>query len=536
MKRRRRESGFALLLVFLMAAVIAITLYMEIPRVAFESQRQKEQLLVERGEQYKLAIRRFLQANPNRWPASMDELESFNNRRFLRHRYIDPMTGKDEWRLIHIQNGVLIDSKNNKPKTDKDKESNPNTFIQEQAGLGSVGTPGANAQSAWKNRRPSDEAGGVPPGGATGVPQDPNNPNPPPGEPGALPPVPGAQGTATAGTTVPGQPGQPAQPGYPAMPGIGAMPPGVPSVPGTQPGGSGGFIANQPGLGSIGTGTTTTGATGQPVYPGQQQYPGMPGMPPGSQPGGVQPYPAMPGAAAYGQPGSSPGNQNQAIGLINNILTSPRPGGLAGIQGGPGPGQPGGMTTGQFGQQGAAGPVTATAFGGGPGGAPGGAPGTPVGSPMGAGGGQTIGGGLAGVASTLDADSIMVYADHTNYSEWEFVFDPTKWHAPPNPNQGTIGTSAAQMGSSGNNLNSGVAGSGASATSGFNSGAGGPGGIGGSPAGGPGGFGSFGAGPGGQQPGGQQSGGQMGTGGMAGSAGSSAFGAGGLPDIRPGRK
>jgi len=35
MKRRRQESGTALLMVFLMAAIIAISLYMEIPRVAF---------------------------------------------------------------------------------------------------------------------------------------------------------------------------------------------------------------------------------------------------------------------------------------------------------------------------------------------------------------------------------------------------------------------------------------------------------------------------------------------------------------------
>ena len=56
----RRESGFALLLVFLMAATIAITLYMEIPRIAFETQRQKEELLIERGEQYKRAIKVFV--------------------------------------------------------------------------------------------------------------------------------------------------------------------------------------------------------------------------------------------------------------------------------------------------------------------------------------------------------------------------------------------------------------------------------------------------------------------------------------------
>ena len=35
MRHGRDESGFALLLVFLMAAVVAISLYMEIQRVAF---------------------------------------------------------------------------------------------------------------------------------------------------------------------------------------------------------------------------------------------------------------------------------------------------------------------------------------------------------------------------------------------------------------------------------------------------------------------------------------------------------------------
>src|SRR3954467_514307 len=106
---QRKDSGFALLLIFLMASVIAITLYMEIPRIAFEAQRQKEQLLIERGEQYKRAIQLFVKAN-NRWPTTIDELERFNNRHYLRRRFKDPMTGKDEWRMVHIQNGILRDS------------------------------------------------------------------------------------------------------------------------------------------------------------------------------------------------------------------------------------------------------------------------------------------------------------------------------------------------------------------------------------------------------------------------------------------
>ena len=52
----KNERGFALLLIFLMASVFAITLYMEVPRVAMESERAKEALLIDRGEQYKRAM------------------------------------------------------------------------------------------------------------------------------------------------------------------------------------------------------------------------------------------------------------------------------------------------------------------------------------------------------------------------------------------------------------------------------------------------------------------------------------------------
>ena len=88
MKRRRKDSGFAMLLVFLMAACVAITLYIEVPRVAFEAERQRELLLVDRGNQFKRAIQVFVTDKTNnptrRYPASIDELESFNNHRYLR--------------------------------------------------------------------------------------------------------------------------------------------------------------------------------------------------------------------------------------------------------------------------------------------------------------------------------------------------------------------------------------------------------------------------------------------------------------------
>lgn len=156
-----QESGFALLLVFLMAAVIAISLYMQIPRVAFESQRNQEELLIQRGEQYKRAIQLYYRAL-HKYPARIEDLENTNNQRFLRHRFVDPVTGKSEWRLIHIgPGGAFTDSKlaKNKPQQAKTDQS-VNTFTAEGPAFGSTLTP--TSQQRGPRRRASE--GGQTPG------------------------------------------------------------------------------------------------------------------------------------------------------------------------------------------------------------------------------------------------------------------------------------------------------------------------------------------------------------------------------------
>jgi hypothetical protein len=56
---------------------------------------------------------------------------------------------------------------------------------------------------------------------------------------------------------------------------------------------------------------------------------------------------------------------------------------------------------------------------------PGGLPSTGV-----AGVGQTLGSGMAGVASNADAEGIRLYNDRTNYKEWEFIYDYSKDRGP----------------------------------------------------------------------------------------------------------
>ncbi|HEX8985298.1 MAG TPA: hypothetical protein VF767_07700, partial [Bryobacteraceae bacterium] len=121
-RRRQSESGYALLLVMVMAAVIAVMLYQEMPRVVFEGQRAKEDLLVQRGEQYYRAIQLFVR-RMRTYPPTIEALENTNNIRFLRRRYKDPMTGKDDWRIIHAgPGGIFTDSVTRKPPQTKDKD------------------------------------------------------------------------------------------------------------------------------------------------------------------------------------------------------------------------------------------------------------------------------------------------------------------------------------------------------------------------------------------------------------------------------
>jgi hypothetical protein len=103
------EQGSALLIVFVLAAAIAIMLYRELPVAITEGQRQREQLLIDRGGQYERAIQLYFRSRKT-YPPSLDALENTNNMRFLRRRYVDPFTGKADWRLLHMGPAGPIDS------------------------------------------------------------------------------------------------------------------------------------------------------------------------------------------------------------------------------------------------------------------------------------------------------------------------------------------------------------------------------------------------------------------------------------------
>jgi type II secretory pathway pseudopilin PulG len=97
----QREQGYVLLAILFSLTLLVMALAAGAPSAATAIRRGREEELIHRGEQYSLAIRRFYRKF-GRYPASLEQLENTNNIRFLRRKYLDPLTGKDDWVIIRF--------------------------------------------------------------------------------------------------------------------------------------------------------------------------------------------------------------------------------------------------------------------------------------------------------------------------------------------------------------------------------------------------------------------------------------------------
>jgi type II secretory pathway pseudopilin PulG len=95
------EQGFMLLGLIVAIAIILIFLGAAASQVAFSLRREREVESARRADQYVRAIRRFY-LKTQHYPGSIEQLENTNNVRYLRKRYVDPLTGKDDYRLIQV--------------------------------------------------------------------------------------------------------------------------------------------------------------------------------------------------------------------------------------------------------------------------------------------------------------------------------------------------------------------------------------------------------------------------------------------------
>ena len=378
-RRAKGEQGFAFLTIIFLAAALLIGLALSLPRAAMQAQRLREERLIYRGEQYKRAIELYFRAH-KKYPSDLDDLEERNGVRYLRQRYKDPMNENEEWRFIRMgSDGRFKDSliHDLEDPTQQGQGSGMGQRAGMSQGIGQGmsmgGRGGSQSRGGFGSQQPYSGYGGayqpppVPDGrfrgadrarevresaapevigtdrplgwvpGQTPAPQYDENGNP-------IPPPSAEQGD-------PNQPQEGQYPGYSRM-----RPGQIPNQ--AEQGSPGGQQPNQQSRNaraanriggapaSFGGITTPDGAVG--------------GMPTGAMPGG--------GPQAIG---------GQAVDVIRGILTSPRPGGLAGLR------------NNQRAQS----------------------------------GGSVFKGGIAGVATKAQEMGVKLYEGREMYHEWEFVYD-----------------------------------------------------------------------------------------------------------------
>lgn len=100
-RTREDEQGFMLIGVIVLVFLVMLALSVAAPKVALNLRRDREVESIHRGNEYIRAIQLYYRKF-GRYPGTMDQLVKSTNIRFLRQKYPDPMTGKADWKLIHV--------------------------------------------------------------------------------------------------------------------------------------------------------------------------------------------------------------------------------------------------------------------------------------------------------------------------------------------------------------------------------------------------------------------------------------------------
>jgi type II secretory pathway pseudopilin PulG len=88
-----------LVAIIFMLAILILSMAVAIPRVRDDIRRDREVETMQRGKQYIRAVQLYYRKF-GAYPPNIDALVKTNNMRFLRKKYVDPTTGKDEWKPV----------------------------------------------------------------------------------------------------------------------------------------------------------------------------------------------------------------------------------------------------------------------------------------------------------------------------------------------------------------------------------------------------------------------------------------------------
>ena len=92
-----RNEGYTIVMLLVAASILAIGILAAVPLWQTQIQRENEDELIFRGNQYVEAIRRYQTKNPGQFPRTMDELYK---KRYLRRLFPDPMTKGGKWDIL----------------------------------------------------------------------------------------------------------------------------------------------------------------------------------------------------------------------------------------------------------------------------------------------------------------------------------------------------------------------------------------------------------------------------------------------------
>jgi type II secretory pathway pseudopilin PulG len=98
-RKKASEEGYMLVAVIFLLAILVLSLTVAIPRVKDDIQVDRDRETMHRGKQYARAIKLYYKKF-GAYPPNVDALVMTNNIRFLRKKYTDPITGKDDWKPI----------------------------------------------------------------------------------------------------------------------------------------------------------------------------------------------------------------------------------------------------------------------------------------------------------------------------------------------------------------------------------------------------------------------------------------------------
>ena len=95
----KSEEGYILMGVLILLVVFVIAMAVAAPKVADSIQRDRDLETMQRGRQYMRAIQLYYRKF-HAYPPNVDALVKTQEIRFLRRRYLDPATGKDDWKPV----------------------------------------------------------------------------------------------------------------------------------------------------------------------------------------------------------------------------------------------------------------------------------------------------------------------------------------------------------------------------------------------------------------------------------------------------